>query len=228
MKNHKINIKKFILKNAKWLVLFFCTAGFLLIAKNVLLKKYMNIDSFVYNFISNYIISDFVTPAVKFITNLGGPICLTLAALILFIVIKDKKIGIAIILNLGISALLNQLLKQIFQRPRPNVFRIITEKGFSFPSGHSMASTAFYGFFIYLIFKSVKNKSIKWISIFLLGMLILNIGFSRIYLGVHYTSDVLAGFLISISYLIIYTEILHKIISKNKPTENSFLQKQQE
>ena len=100
--------------------------------------------------------------------------------------------------------LLNQALKFIIQRPRPTEFRIINESGYSFPSGHSMVSAAFYGFLIYLIYKNVKNKYLKWSLITLLSLVILTIGISRIYLGVHYTSDVIAGFLISISYLIIF------------------------
>ena len=74
-----------------------------------------------------------------------------------------------------------------------------------------MVSLAFYGYLIYLIYKYVKNKYLKWFLITILGILIVNIGISRIYLGVHYTSDVLAGFLISISYLIVYISIVNKL-----------------
>ena len=111
-----------------------------------------------------------------------------------------------------IITILNQLLKRILQRPRPTEYRIIEETGYSFPSGHSMISMAFYGYLIYLIYKYAKNKYIKWISIVLLSILICTIGISRIYLGVHYTSDVLGGFLISISYLIIYISAVNKFL----------------
>ena len=171
----------------------------------------MNGDIIGYKFISTYLISDFATPIAKFITNFGGAIFLIGIAVILFIVIKNKKIGISIITNLGIITILNQLLKRILQRPRPEEFRIINESGYSFPSGHSMISMAFYGYLIYLIYKYVKNKYLKWFLITILGILIVNIGISRIYLGVHYTSDVLAGFLISISYLIVYISIVNKL-----------------
>ena len=156
-------------------------------------------------------ISDFITPIAKFVTNFGGAIFLISLTVILFIVIKNKKIGVSILGNLVIVTILNQVLKAILQRPRPTEFRIVEETGYSFPSGHSMVSMAFYGYLIYLIYKHIENKYIKWTLIALLSILICTIGVSRIYLGVHYTSDVLGGFLISISYLIIYINLVKKI-----------------
>lgn len=212
MKQHIKKIKEIIIKNWKWIILFVCIVGFLLLAEDVFHKEIMNGDAIGYELISTYLISDFATPIAKFITNFGGAVYLIGIAIILFIVIKNKKIGIAIISNLGIVTILNQLLKRILQRPRPEEFRIINESGYSFPSGHSMISMAFYGFVIYLIYKYVKNKYLKWTLITILGMLIVSIGVSRIYLGVHYTSDVLAGFLIAISYLIIYISMVNKFV----------------
>ena len=170
----------------------------------------MNGDIVGYKLVSTFLISDFTTPIAKFITNFGGAIILIGLTFMLFIFIKNKKIGVSIISNLAIITVLNQLLKIIVQRPRPTEFRIVEESGYSFPSGHSMVSMAFYGYLIYLIYKYVKNKYLKWISIILLSILICFIGISRIYLGVHYTSDVLGGFFISISYLIIYISAVNK------------------
>lgn len=208
----KEKIKDFVIKNLKWIILFICLVGFLALAEDVFHKEIMNGDIIGYKLVSTFLISDFATPIAKFITNLGGAIFLIIATIILFILIKDKKIGFSIISNLVIVTILNQLLKNILQRPRPNEFRIVEETGYSFPSGHSMASMAFYGYLIYLIYKYVKNKYLKWTLIVLLGILICTIGISRIYLGVHYTSDVLGGFLISISYLVIYISAVNKFL----------------
>ena len=120
-----------------------------------------------------------------------------------------------------VITILNQILKRILQRPRPTEFRIIEETGYSFPSGHSMVSMAFYGYLIYLIYKYAKNKYIKWALITLLSILICSIGISRIYLGVHYTSDVLGGFLISVSYLIIYISFVNRFLIEDKDRKNS-------
>ena len=204
--------KEFIIKNTKWIILFICLIGFLALAEDVFNKEIMNGDIIGYKMVSTFLISDFATPVAKFITNFGGAIFLILTAIVLTILIKNKKIGLAILLNLTIITILNQLLKRILQRPRPTEYRIIEETGYSFPSGHSMVSMAFYGYLIYLIYKYVKNKYIKWISIALLSILIGTIGISRTYLGVHYTSDVLGGFLISVSYLIIYVSAINKFL----------------
>ena len=208
----KDKIKEFITKNLKWIILFICLIGFLALAEDVFHKEIMNGDIIGYEIISKFLISDFVTPIAKFITNFGGAIFLIVLTIVLFIVIKNKKIGVSIFSNLVIVTILNQLLKGILQRPRPTEYRIIEETGYSFPSGHSMISMAFYGYLIYLIYKYVKNKYIKWISIVVLSLLICTIGISRIYLGVHYTSDVLGRFLISISYLVIFISAVNKFI----------------
>ncbi len=208
----KDKIKEFITKNLKWIILFICLIGFLALAEDVFHKEIMNGDIIGYEIISKFLISDFVTPIAKFITNFGGAIFLIVLTIVLFIVIKNKKIGVSIFSNLVIVTILNQLLKGILQRPRPTEYRIIEETGYSFPSGHSMISMAFYGYLIYLIYKYVKNKYIKLTSIVVLSLLICTIGISRIYLGVHYTSDVLGGFLISISYLVIFISAVNKFI----------------
>ena len=204
--------KEFIKKNLKWVVLFICLVGFLALAEDVFNKEIMYGDIIGYKLISTFLISDFVTPIVKFITNFGGAIFLSIATVMLFLFIKNKKIGLSIISNIVIITVLNQLLKRILQRPRPTEFRIVEETGYSFPSGHSMVSMAFYGYLIYLIYRYIKNKYVKWTLITILSILICLIGISRIYLGVHYTSDVLGGFLLSISYLVVYISSIKKLL----------------
>ncbi len=209
-------IKDFIIKNLKWIILFICLIGFLALAEDVFNKEIMKGDIIGYKMVSTFLISDFATPIAKFITNFGGAIFLIILTILLLVVLKNKKVGLSICTNLVVVTILNQLLKRLLQRPRPTEFRIIEETGYSFPSGHSMVSMAFYGYLIYLIYRFVKNKYLKWISIVLLSLLICLIGISRIYLGVHYTSDVLGGFLISISYLVIYISASNKFFKERK------------
>ena len=164
-------------------------------------------DSTVYNYISNNIISKSLTPVIKVVTNLGSMVVLTLISLILVLLIKDNKIRINIPKNVILISIINYAIKQIIRRPRPIGINLIKEGGYSFPSGHSTTSIAFYGFLIYLVYKYIDNKALKITLITLLTLIILIIGTSRIYLGVHYASDVLAGFILGIVYLIIFINI---------------------
>ena len=212
--NLEMQIKEYLIKNLKWIILFVCLIGFLALAEDVFNKEIMIGDIVGYKVISILLISDFATPIAKFITNLGGAIFLIVLTVLLFILIKNKKIGASILGNLVIVTALNQLLKFILHRPRPTEYRIIEAIGYSFPSGHSMVSMAFYGYLMYLAYKYIKNKYLKWTIIIVLSLLICLIGTSRIYLGVHYTSDVLGGFLISISYLVIYITAVNKFLKE--------------
>lgn len=204
-------LKVFIRNNYQWLICLISLILFLTITENVFNNEIIKGDTIGYNIVSN-LISDKLTPLVKMVTWFGSATCLILLTVILFIIIKNKKAGLLIGTNLVIITILNQTLKTLLQRPRPTGFRIINETGYSFPSGHSMISMAFYGFLIYLIYKNAKNKYLKLTLIIILFILIISIGLSRIYLGVHYTSDVLAGFLLSIAYLIFYCHVVDKVL----------------
>ena len=116
-------------------------------------------------------------------------------------------------LNVIICFVMNQSLKLLFSRSRPMDINLITESGFSYPSGHSMMSMAFYGLLIFFINRSKINKWKKYTLNILLSILIVLIGFSRIYLGVHFASDVIAGFSISFAYLTIFTSYINKKMS---------------
>ena len=134
---------------------------------------------------------------------------LILLALIL-IFMKKKKIASFIVINTGLCVLVNQIAKRIFRRARPIGVALIEQGGFSFPSGHSMVALAFYGYIIYLIRKSKLSKIQKNISTIILGLIIVLVGISRIYLGVHFASDVLAAYCLSTAFLVIIMYIERK------------------
>lgn len=204
-------VKKFWI----WFVLFIIVFVLVSITENVYNNDIMNIDVFMHDLVVNNLRSDYLTFIMLFITNFCNPIILLLLSLIILIFSKDKKMGLIILINLFVSILLNLIFKGIIQRDRPLEDFLIEESGYSFPSGHSMVSMAYYGLLMYFVFKKVDDKEIKYIIIFLLGFLILLIGFSRIYLGVHYASDVIGGFLISIVYLIWVIKLLNLNVYKN-------------
>lgn len=143
-----------------------------------------------------------LTDIMKFISFLASTKFIIIVLLIYILIRKD----IYLPLNMSISTIINQFLKRIIKRRRP-INIIVKEKGFSFPSGHSMAAFSFYGYIIYKIYKTNYSKSIKIITITMCSLLILLVGFSRIYLGAHYLSDVISGFLISLEYLVIFISV---------------------
>lgn len=220
MREKITKVKDLSIKNIKWIILFILLLIVLAIVEDVFEKEIMKLDIMGYGLISS-LINPSVTPVAIVITNLGGAMVVGALTVISFILIKNKKISFTILLNVVIATILNILLKNIIQRPRPDEFRLISETGYSFPSGHSMVSMAFYGFLIYLIHKYFKNKKLKIVLITFLSVLIILIGISRIYLGVHYTSDVIAGFMISVCYLIVYTSLVKKYIIEREDENDS-------
>lgn len=206
-------IEKILKKNYKYIILLICIIILYAIMEEIFGKETIFIDLFIYKLIVLSMRNNILTIIFKFITNLGGAYCIIIISILCAIFIKNKKIAFAIPINLILSTMLNLMLKNIVERPRPIGYRLIDETGYSFPSGHSMISSAFYGLIIYFIWKNVKNTKLKYISCILLSLLILLIGISRIYLGVHYASDVIGGFTISIAYLIIFTTTFKTIFS---------------
>lgn len=200
-------------KWVKYTVLCLCLIIFGVISFNVYNNNDLYIDSVIYNFISKYFINDNVTPIVKFVTNIGDTLCIIIISFISLFIFRNKRINISIVVNLITGTLLNNILKLIFMRPRPEINALVEETTYCFPSGHSMVSMIFYGYLIYLIYHLCDNKIIKWIFILILSILIIIIGFSRVYLGVHYVSDVIGAFTFGIAYLILYTEITKKMIN---------------
>ncbi|CAI6085567.1 phosphatase PAP2 family protein [Cohnella sp. JJ-181] len=117
--------------------------------------------------------------------------------LILYVFFKHRRELILFSFVLCGSPVLNVILKLAFHRARPNLHRLIEETGFSFPSGHSMGAFSLYGILTYLLWKHIPAWRGRLILLWASGALILSIGISRIYLGVHYPSDVLGGYLAS-------------------------------
>ena len=175
----------------------------------VFLHNYFNIiDDFVYSLVKPLISND-MTNIMQFITFFSDPIWCILLSCLMILFVKNKKISKAFLLNLILVFLLNYVLKILFSRNRPADINLIVETGFSFPSGHAMMSLGIYGFLIHLLLLSDKNKISKIIGTASLVLLIFLIGISRIYLGVHYATDVIAGFIISASYLLLFIRFIY-------------------
>ena len=161
-----------------------------------------SIDSGVYEFTSRFI-SPFATMVFKFFSAAGSAVSIIIICVVLLIVPllfwnnggKIKlKLGIYVSLVMICSQALNTLLKNIFIRPRPDVLPLVLEKSFSFPSGHAMSSMCLFLTLALITRTELKDKRYANVIGFFLIVLTFLIGFSRIYLGVHYFTDVAAGF----------------------------------
>lgn len=172
-------------------------------------------DDAVFGFVSGCI-SEGLTRFMKAATFLGSEWCIAFLAVMvpaLIFILKKKKYyrhGLLLSANIAPGALFNQVLKLVFRRPRPDVLRLVEQSGYSFPSGHAMNSMIFYGLAAYLLVRRGRHWS-RYLVAGFVAVLVLLIGLSRIYLGVHYASDVLAGFLIGAGWLIIAARVSDRI-----------------
>jgi len=174
---------------------------FLLVTILVIFDKFSYIDKFVYELLmSNR--SDFLDKYFITITRFGDVGMVMFILLLFLIIFKDRR-GIFLNISAISSVGVNYVLKHLIRRSRPDELRLIEQGGFSFPSGHTMISVCVYGYLLYLVKSSIKNKTLKYILSTILVLLILSIGISRIYVGVHYFSDVLAGYLLASVILIL-------------------------
>jgi undecaprenyl-diphosphatase len=150
----------------------------------------------------------FLTP----LTILGSTIAVTVAALLVLIVeivARRPWLGIAAAATIGLASLLNTGTKDVVQRVRPDLLPPLEiEPGYSFPSGHSALSMVAYGIFALLVVHSSLARPVKCVVITLLGALVLLVGLSRVYLGVHYPSDVLGGWLSGAAIVLLFEALV--------------------
>ena len=149
---------------------------------------------------------EFLTLLFRAITHLIDiPVIITWVLLVAFVFYRKqwKMESFLMLGNLALAGVLIVTFKNIYQRPRPEILHLVEEKGFSFPSGHSLAVTIMVGTLIVIFSQRIKAKLWKRIVQILLGFYLLSVLVSRVYLGVHYPSDVLASFCIGLGVLFI-------------------------
>ena len=194
-------------------------SAFVYISRRVFVLNKTELDNNVFDYLKTHV-SERNNDIMQFFTFLGThqfliPANLSLIAYFLFI--KKHKWHSIKIPAIALSSLgLMFLLKGLFDRERPLIPLLFEARGLSFPSGHALMSVTFYGLLIYMIFKGVKNPTLKWILIGLLVILIIIVGMSRVYLRVHYATDVIAGYCIGFLWLVFAVWLLNKIEKQGK------------
>ncbi len=176
--------------------------------------------------VTNYVTS-FRTPGLNsffiFITDLGDVyaylVAMILVTIFLFIKLRSWKFIFQLLGVLVLSALSNIALKKVFNRARPDQEHLVVIESLSYPSGHAMSAMAFYGFLIYLLYQVKMTKWVRFSLTLVFSLLILAIGISRIYLGVHFPSDVAGGFiagLIWVAFCIVLFNIIDLLRKRNR------------
>lgn len=200
---------------------------FVYLTRRVIFLHNNKFDDKVFDFLSRHV-NESNNDIMQFFTFLGThkfliPANLVLIAYFLFIN-KHKWYSIKIPAIALSSLALMFGLKQLFDRPRPLIPLLEHARGLSFPSGHALMSVTFYGLLIHIVWKFRKHDPIKWPLTIILLLLILIIGFSRIYLRVHYASDVMAGFCVGLLWLVISIWVLKQMEQYSKRNVNPVVQ----
>jgi membrane-associated phospholipid phosphatase len=142
---------------------------------------------------------DWLTTFLIFITRVGTSIgyFIIIACLTIYFFLRSRnwKFILQTMAVLILATLSNIALKQVINRARPTIEHLVTVYSLSYPSGHAMSAMGFYGFLIFLTFRYKMNTWVRGFLFFVLSFMIIAIGMSRVYLGVHFPSDVLAGFI---------------------------------
>lgn len=195
-------------ENRMIIVLSIALLVFVYLLQNVMSGDIRRIDGIAYQFFVVRLRRDWLTPIMQSFTSLSAPVVLAVMLIVVAAFAPGRMPGRFAAANLVGIVALNYALKEIVQRPRPEGFRLIAETGYSFPSGHSMVAVAFYGFLIWLIIRYEEDRLQRWIWSLALFFVVIMIGISRVYLGVHYFSDVVAGYCVAAVWLVVFTRII--------------------
>ena len=145
-----------------------------------------------------------VTSVIKGITHLGDSTVVIAFCLLIIVIPRTRKtIALPVSAAVTLSTLLNMLLKELFARERPDILRLINETSYSFPSGHAMINATLYTMLIIMVFRFIKSRPRRLALAVPCALMAVLIGFSRVYLGVHYAGDILGGWIIGFAVAII-------------------------
>ena len=176
-----------------------CTLMAIVLIFCILTSRTIEWDRNIYNTLL-FLKSDFMT---NFFLGISSITLLVFLICLIFWIFHPKKIvSFFVSFHLLFPFIISNVLKLIFQRERPEGIALTFEPGYSMPSSHAMVSIVFIGFLCFLFCRKMKNTHSKVFVLVLATLYIFLIGVSRVYLGVHYASDVLLGFLLGILYLL--------------------------
>ena len=207
--------------NRRLIILAACAIVFVALLEDVLAGDLIRIDQAAYALIVERLRAEWLTPIMESVSALATPVSLIVMLLVIVAFAPGKRPGACCAVNLVLVFALNQLLKLIIQRPRPEGFALAVEQGFSFPSGHSMVAMAFFGLLAWMVWRYETDRATRIGCVAAFGTVAVLVGVSRIYLGVHYASDVIAGFCVSLAWLAVYTRVAAPLFLGPAPARTS-------
>lgn len=198
------NMKQLAISVLQLALLF--AAGFAAVAYFVTARQIEQFDLAVIHYVQG-LESPALTGVMTFFTAIGSilwlfPIVAAVSGYLYWILGHRKELILLLVAVAG-SSIVNVGLKALFQRARPDIYTLIPIGGYSFPSGHSMTAFSFYGIVAFLIWKHVRTAAGRAAVIMISAFFILMVGISRVYLGVHYPSDIIGGYLAGAGWLCI-------------------------
>lgn len=211
-------LARLVVKNKRVVILAVCAIVFVALLEDVLEGELGRTDAAAYSLIVERLRADWLTPIMESISALAAPVSLIVFLLVIVAFAPGRRPGACAAVNLALVFALNQALKFAIQRPRPDGFQLAVEQGFSFPSGHSMVAMAFFGLLAWMVWCYGTDRATRIGCAVAFGVVIVLVGVSRIYLGVHYASDVVAGFCVSLAWLAVYTRVAAPLFLGPRPS----------
>lgn len=176
------------------------------------------LDRWVLSFANDHRSSAYTSTALN-ITALGSMLVLSIVVIFACIFLASRKqwmMAAQMVSSAAGAVALTVSLKLLFNRPRPElIFRAVEEHGLSYPSGHSLGAAAVYCSLYLILSKNTSRASFRFFLLLSFTLLIVSVGFSRVYLGVHYFSDVVAGIMVGLCWSVLISKIL--ILREQKP-----------
>lgn len=216
-----MSVARMLWNNKRIIIFSISLIVFLAVMQHVRSDDILRLDTMAYGFFVLRLRRPWLTGIMEGFSSLSSPIVIAVMFLMVAAFAPGRRPGMCAALNLVCVVGINQVLKYIVQRPRPDGFRLVSEVGYSFPSGHSMVSMAFYGLCAWMVWTYERDRIMRWVCCLSFAAIVVVVGISRVYLGVHYFSDVVAGFCVSLAWLAIYTKVFCPLFMPEEPVQHA-------
>lgn len=200
-----------------------CSISFVILGQFAVHERLATFDRSIIQFVQSFE-SPFLTAIFRGFSHIGSGYGVTLITLafcfIAFFFLHEKRKSILFAIAIVSTILFNAWIKTIYERPRPTGLRFMEASGYSFPSGHTMMAVSLYAMIVYLLWRHMKNHRHKVMLICSSFVIAAMIAISRIYVGVHYPTDIMGGILCSTA-LLAFMFLINELLQHGQFTKKS-------